>query len=137
MAVNAALDALDVPYLIGGPIASASHGVMRATMDAHTIADLGQTDFTPLVLALGDTFYDDARRMHSAVQEHGAFDVDRLETIFKVDVFRAGAPVRSLPIGPPKAPCPGQRPWMERLRRRYRGHHPGKARVVSHGRRSF
>jgi hypothetical protein len=40
MTVADALDALGVPYAIGGSFASAVHGVMRATMDADLAADL-------------------------------------------------------------------------------------------------
>ena len=35
-----ALEALDVPYLIGGSLASAVHGVARATADTDLVADL-------------------------------------------------------------------------------------------------
>ncbi|MFQ5857875.1 MAG: hypothetical protein ACE5LU_19905 [Anaerolineae bacterium] len=35
-----ALEALGVPYLIGGSLASAVHGAVRATMDADLVADL-------------------------------------------------------------------------------------------------
>jgi len=35
-----ALEALGVPYLIGGSLASAVHGVARATVDADLVADL-------------------------------------------------------------------------------------------------
>jgi len=38
--VTNALDALGVPYAIGGSLAGALHGVMRATMDADLVADL-------------------------------------------------------------------------------------------------
>ena len=47
LAVIGALDALDVPYLIGGSLASALHGVIRATMDADLVADLGQEHIAP------------------------------------------------------------------------------------------
>ena len=40
MIVTDALEALDVPYAIGGPFASALHGVMRATMDVDLVTDL-------------------------------------------------------------------------------------------------
>ncbi|MBC8449572.1 MAG: hypothetical protein H8D78_17635, partial [Chloroflexi bacterium] len=40
LAVVDALETLDVPYAIGGSLASALHGVMRATMDADLVADL-------------------------------------------------------------------------------------------------
>ncbi len=91
MAVIDALDALEVPYLIGGSLASALHGVMRATMDADLVADLRQKHVDPLVLALGDAFYADARTIGRAVLERGSFNLIHLETMFKVDVFVTGA----------------------------------------------
>jgi hypothetical protein len=44
MIVADALEALGVPYAIGGSFASALHGVMRATMDAGLVAHLCQED---------------------------------------------------------------------------------------------
>ena len=38
--VTQALEQLRVPYLVGGSLASAVHGVVRATMDADIVADL-------------------------------------------------------------------------------------------------
>jgi hypothetical protein len=38
--VTDVLESLGVPHAIGGSLASAVHGVMRATMDADVVADL-------------------------------------------------------------------------------------------------
>ncbi|NOZ50823.1 MAG: hypothetical protein GXP37_12380, partial [Chloroflexi bacterium] len=35
-----ALEALDVPYFVGGSLASALHGEPRATLDSDLVADL-------------------------------------------------------------------------------------------------
>ncbi len=87
MAVIDALGALGIPYVIGGSLASALHGVMRATMDADVVADLSQEHVEPLALALGEAFYADVETMRHAVQHHGSFNLIHLETMFKVDVF--------------------------------------------------
>ena len=89
LAVTDALDALDVPYVIGGSLASALHGVMRATMDADLLADLGQEQVEPLALALGDAFYADLEAIRHAVQHRRSFNLIHLETAFKVDIFVA------------------------------------------------
>jgi hypothetical protein len=89
MIVADALDALGVPYAIGGSFASALHGVMRATMDADMVADLRLEHAEPLAQALGDAFYADAEMMRDAVRRHRSFNVIHLETMFKVDVFVA------------------------------------------------
>jgi hypothetical protein len=57
--VTDALDALGVTYAIGGSLASAVHGVVRATMDADLVADLRMEHVEPLAQALGDAFYAD------------------------------------------------------------------------------
>ena len=82
-----ALEVLDVPYLIGGSLASAIHGVARATQGADLLADLrpGQTE--PLALALGDAFYVDVGAIRDAIQSRRSFNIIHLETMFKVDVF--------------------------------------------------
>jgi len=82
-----ALDALGVPYAIGGSLSSAVHGVMRATMDADLVADLRQEHVELLGQALGDTFYADTAMMRDAIRRRSSFNVIHLETMFKVDVF--------------------------------------------------
>ena len=89
MMVVDALGALGVPYVIGGSLASAVHGVVRATMDADLVADLRMEHVEPLVQALGDAFYADTEMMRSAIRRHGSFNLIHLETMFKVDVFVA------------------------------------------------
>jgi len=82
-----ALEALDVPYLIGGSLASAVHGVARATADADLVADLRLEHADPLAQALIDAFYVDAESIRDAVRRRSSFNVIHLETMFKVDVF--------------------------------------------------
>lgn len=84
-----ALDALGVLYAIGGSLASAVHGVIRATMDADLVADLCQEHVEPLGQALSDAFYADTAMMYDAIRHHSSFNVIHLETMFKVDVFVA------------------------------------------------
>jgi hypothetical protein len=84
-----ALDALGVSYAIGGSLASALHGVMRATMDADLVADLRMEHAEPLAQALGDAFYADVEMMRDAIRRHGSFNLIHLDTMFKVDVFVA------------------------------------------------
>lgn len=88
LVVNA-LDTLGVPYAIGGSLASAVHGVMRATMDADLVADLRMEHVEPLAEILAADFYADTHMMRTAVLRHGSFNVIHLDTMFKVDVFVA------------------------------------------------
>lgn len=89
MLVADILEALGVPYAIGGSFASALHGVMRATMDADLVADLRLERVAPFVQALGEAFYADAEMMRNAIRQHSSFNLIHLDTMFKVDVFVA------------------------------------------------
>lgn len=89
MLVADALEALGVPYVIGGSFASALHGVMRATMDVDLVADLRLEQVTPFTQALGEAFYADAEMMRDAIRRHGSFNLIHLQTVFKVDLFVA------------------------------------------------
>ena len=82
-----ALVDLGVPYLIGGSLASAVHGVARATADADLVADLHLEHAEPLAQALGDAFYVDVEAIRDAIRHRSHFNVIHLETVFKVDVF--------------------------------------------------
>ena len=89
MFVVDALEALGVPYAIGGSFASALHGVMRATMDADLVADLDPGQVVPFALALGEAFYADVEMMRAATRQHSSFNLIHLDTMFKVDIFIA------------------------------------------------
>ena len=89
MLVVDTLQSLGVPYAIGGSLASAVHGVVRATMDADLVADLHPGDVEPLAHALGDVFYADPHMIRDAVRRRTSFNLIHLETMFKVDVFVA------------------------------------------------
>ena len=89
--VTDALETLDVPYAIGGSFASATHGVMRATMDADLVARLRPEHAEPLAQALGEAFYADVEAMRGAIRRRASFNVIHMETTFKVDIFAAKA----------------------------------------------
>jgi len=82
-----ALEALGVPYLIGGSLASAVHGVVRTTMDADLVADLRLEHVEPLAQALSHAFYVDAESIRDAIRHRSSFNVIHLESMFKVDIF--------------------------------------------------
>lgn len=85
--VARALEALDVPYLVGGSLASSVHGIPRATQDADLVADLDLDRVEGLVRALEGEFYVDAERVRDAVRRRASFNVIYLRTMLKVDVF--------------------------------------------------
>ncbi len=82
-----ALDALQIPYLIGGSFASAVHGVPRATMDADIVAELQPGQVEAFAGLMGDAFYLDVATMRQAVQQRSSFKLIHLSTMFNVDIF--------------------------------------------------
>ncbi len=93
LSVAGVLDRLGVPYFIGGSLATAVHGVARATLDADIIADLKPDQVDRFVQDLGNAFYADADAIREAVHRQASFNVIHLKTMFKVDVFvRSRAP---------------------------------------------
>ncbi len=80
-------DRLQIPYLVGGSIASAYYGVARSTLDVDIVADLQSEQVHNLVAALGDDFYADDEMIRGAIQQRSSFNLIHLKTMFKVDVF--------------------------------------------------
>ena len=87
--VTEALEALHIPYFIGGSLATAVHGVARATMDVDLVADIYQEQIHPLLDALGSDFFADREMIMNAIQQGISFNIIHKETMFKVDIFPA------------------------------------------------
>ena len=83
------LEDLAIPYFIGGSLASAVHGVVRATMDVDLVAALDPEHVEPLVARLGKDFYADEPAIHEAVRQRGSFNLIHLASMFKIDIFVA------------------------------------------------
>jgi hypothetical protein len=78
---------LEIPYLVGGSMASALYGVARSTLDADVVVELYKEQVPALVAALGDSFYADEEMIRDAIQNRSSFNLIHLKTMFKVDVF--------------------------------------------------
>lgn len=85
--VTGVLDALNIPYVIGGSMASILHGMLRTTMDVDIVADIQPSQVDPFVAAFQDAFYADDQMIRQAVQRRSSFNLIHLKTMFKVDVF--------------------------------------------------
>ena len=83
------LDALGVPYYLGGSVASIAHGVPRTTLDVDVIAELRPSQVQSLVERLQDEYYVQALDIHEAIQHRRSFNVVHLQSMLKVDVFLA------------------------------------------------
>src|SRR6266542_80311 len=89
MQVVNALEKIGIDYVIGGSLASALHGVARATMDSDIVADFREEHIAPFVEALKSTFYVDNEMIRDAIRAHRSFNIIHLQTFFKVDIFVA------------------------------------------------
>jgi hypothetical protein len=87
MMVVEVFEHLHIPYLVGGSMASALHGVARSTLDADMVADIHLEQVGALVKALGDEFYADVEMIRGAIGHRSSFNLIHLKTMFKVDVF--------------------------------------------------
>lgn len=81
------LEALEVPYLVGGSIASSIHGVPRSTQDADLVADLRSQHAQPLFVSLSEGFYIEPQRVLDAIRRRASFNVIHHRTGLKIDIF--------------------------------------------------
>jgi hypothetical protein len=85
--VTEALDALGIPYFVAGSLASIVHGVVRTTMDADIVADIGPAHVTPLADRLEADFFVDRQALQSAVAGRHHTNLIHRDSMFKVDVY--------------------------------------------------
>jgi hypothetical protein len=82
------LEALGIPYMVAGSVASSHHGLPRATNDADVVIDPTREALEALVAALlADGYYVDARIAREALQGRRLFNVIDPESAFKVDLI--------------------------------------------------
>ena len=85
------LDDLDIPYLVGGSIASSIYGEPRATQGIDFVAELKARHVQPLIAATQNAFYIAEEDVLRAVSRLSSFNIIHLETMTKVDIFVLGA----------------------------------------------
>jgi hypothetical protein len=81
------LDRMEIPYLVGGSVASSIHGVARPTMDADVVADFRADQAEEFAALLQPDFYVDAPMIREALSRGRSFNVIHYATTFKIDVF--------------------------------------------------
>lgn len=85
--VGGTLDALGIPWIVGGSVASSIHGIPRATQDIDLIAEIRRMHANPLAAALEADFYVDQDAILDAVLRRASFNLVHLDTMTKVDIF--------------------------------------------------
>jgi hypothetical protein len=81
------LNRLEIPYLIGGSLASSAHGLARATADADLLADLTMAHVNDFIDALGTDFYISRESVIDAIERLSSFNLIDYSSGFKVDIF--------------------------------------------------
>lgn len=85
-----ALRSLQIPFMIGGSLASSIHGVARATVDVDLVAGIYPMQAGPLAAALSRDFYADVQIIQSALQAGRGFNIIHVATSYKFDIFPVG-----------------------------------------------
>lgn len=85
--VTEALERMGTPYFVGGSLASALYGSIRATADADIVADLDVDDVERFVAIVDESFFVDSLAVRTAVRERRSFNIFHRDSMFKVDVF--------------------------------------------------
>jgi len=81
------LDELQIPYFIGGSLASALYGTIRSTMDADLIVDLRVEHVQQLKSRLESTFFIDPFAIMNALQCGGSFNLIHRDSMSRIDMF--------------------------------------------------
>ena len=85
------LHRMEIPYLVGGSVASSVHGITRPTMDADIVANLRTEQVDEFVALLKADFYADPITIRDALSRKRSFNLIHYASTFKIDVF----PLRS------------------------------------------
>ena len=87
--VIAILDRLEIPYCLGGSLASSLQGIGRATIDGDLVAELMLRHCRPLADQLACHFIVSLEAVIQALQNESSFNAIHREHLVKVDVFAA------------------------------------------------
>src|SRR5271154_5120731 len=80
-------DRLEIPYMVGGSVASSVHGISRPTMDVDFIAAIRDDHIDEFVAELKTDFYADAEMIRDSVRSGRPFNLIHFDSAFKYDVF--------------------------------------------------
>jgi hypothetical protein len=86
-ALLAILDRMEIPYEVGGSVASSAHGIPRTTLDVDLVVDLKPEHIETFAAELRQTFYADADQIREAFARGRAANVIHLGSVWKFDLF--------------------------------------------------
>jgi hypothetical protein len=85
--IVAVLEKLNLPFLVGGSLASSIHGIYRTTADIDLVVELSRVDVQRFVAELGPDFYADADSIQELLSHSRSFNVIHKATGYKFDLF--------------------------------------------------
>lgn len=77
----------DIPYYIGGSLASSLYGTARTTLDVDIVAGIEPEHISVLNDELQGVYYIDEEMIAEAIKQDSSFNVIHLDTSLKIDVF--------------------------------------------------
>ncbi len=83
------LNRLEIPYMVGGSLASSIHGIFRSTNGIDIVAALREEHVAPLASELAEGFYVDAGTIRMSLKLARPFNVIHFATGYKFDIFPA------------------------------------------------
>jgi hypothetical protein len=81
------LDRMEIPYEVGGSVASSAYGIPRTTMDADLVTDLRPEQIDEFAAMLVPDFYADAGVMRDAIARGCSFNLIHYASAYKFDLF--------------------------------------------------
>ena len=81
------LDRLEVPYEVGGSVASSAHGIPRTILAVDLVVDLDRERIDDLASELKGDFYADPELIRDAFAQGRAANLIHLRTAWKFDLF--------------------------------------------------
>lgn len=88
--VTQVLERYQVPYFIGGSLASTLYGQVRMTQDSDLIARMEPEVLPAFVRDLQEDFYVDPEMIADAIEHRSSFNLIHRLSMFKVDIFIPG-----------------------------------------------
>ena len=83
------LDALRIPYMVGGSVASSVHGFFRSTNDIDLVAAMLPQHIVQFASRLAANFYLDPETIQEALAQKRPFNLIHLGSGYKFDIFPA------------------------------------------------
>lgn len=85
--LRAVLEQLNIPYMIGGSIASCIHGIPRSTNDVDLVVDFRTEHIQPFCAELSAEFYADPIHIQESLHHQTLFNLVHFATGFKFDMI--------------------------------------------------